>query len=75
MLLSGWITHVLRFAADLIADSPVQMDSQKRAYITEAISFVRGVLRHEGKASDLCGPVTGFLTSVLGMLLEPAKGW
>ncbi|CAI5986285.1 unnamed protein product, partial [Closterium sp. NIES-65] len=39
----GWITHVMRFAADLIADSPVQMDSRKRTYITEAISFVRDV--------------------------------
>ncbi|CAI5971189.1 unnamed protein product, partial [Closterium sp. NIES-64] len=63
----GWITHVMRFAADLIADSPVQMDSRKRTYITEAISFVRG------NASELCGPVTEFLTSVLGMLLEPSK--
>ncbi|CAI7911585.1 unnamed protein product [Closterium sp. NIES-54] len=64
----GWITHVLRFAADLIADSPVQMDSQKRAYITEAISFVRGVLRHEGKASDLserCGTLLSLVFNIV----------
>ncbi|GJP53393.1 hypothetical protein CLOM_g12543, partial [Closterium sp. NIES-68] len=74
----GWIIHVLRFAADLIADFPVKMDSPEQTYITEAISFVKGVLRHEGKASELSGPVAEFLTSVLDMLLEPTKaadGW